>query len=410
MLRLSTQPLMQPCIQTCDLGGWCQACGGTSWEKFPQSSNSQLQMANSVPSNGKQCTCHCFSAHSVIKGAYLVFLRSFASCMCSSGGTVSSPMMRTLAAPDHMTRSGRRRVMAATTGKTSLPDRSDSTFQLQPPCRILTFFSDLPAYWSMPPPSDTKWMCLTLSLSPDSWFATYVAFSTAFAMTRRTWSCLQVYIPCPRALGQALRMCCSVPCPSHMPHLLELASFHWVRFAGVGRRSYTERRRKETPCCSIDHRSLHVSLFCSTPSHLVKAPCLLCPTALVRRLCSSCTISPGSWLVTLTQQGWLHHAGGTCTSGLSLSSGLSISTSLPWKPCVPTRSMPVISVGWLLKSVAESLAGSSRPWRTLSAAESALELLPHLGRNLRMISLWPPWPERREQVTLYIPWVCQPGD
>ena len=190
-------------------------------------------------SNGKQCTCHCFSAHSVIRGAYLVFLRSFASCMCSSHGTVSSPMMRTLAASEHMTRSGRRRVMAAATGKTSLPDRSDSTFQSQPPCRILTLFCGLPAFWSVPPPSDTKWMCLSSSLSPDSWFATSAALSTAFAMTRRTWSGLQVYIPWPRALGRAQRMCCSVPCPSHMPQLLELESFHWVRFKGVGRRSYT---------------------------------------------------------------------------------------------------------------------------------------------------------------------------
>ena len=219
-------------------------------------------------SNGKQCTCHCFSTHSVIRGVYLVFLRSFASWVCSSHGTVGSPMMRTLAAPDPMTRSGRRRVMAATAGKTSLSDRSDSTSQLQPPCRILTLFCGLPAFWSVPPPSDTKWMCLSSSLSPDSWFATFAAFSTAFAIARRTWSCLQVYIPCPRALGQALRMCCSAPYPSHMRHLLDLASFHWVRFEGVGRRSYTERRRKEIPCCSIDHRSLHVSFFCSTPSHL----------------------------------------------------------------------------------------------------------------------------------------------
>ena len=45
MLRLWTQHLMQPCIQTCALGGWCQACGGTSWEKFPQSRDSQLHMA-----------------------------------------------------------------------------------------------------------------------------------------------------------------------------------------------------------------------------------------------------------------------------------------------------------------------------------------------------------------------------
>ena len=122
---------------------------------------SSRKAARQPTSNGKQCTCHCFSAHLVIREAYLVFLRSFASCMCSSHGTVSSPMMRTLAASYHMTRSGRRRAMAAATGKTSLPDRSDSTFQSHPPCRILTLFCGLPAFWSVQPPSDMKWMCLS---------------------------------------------------------------------------------------------------------------------------------------------------------------------------------------------------------------------------------------------------------
>ena len=81
----------------------------------------------------------------------------------------------------------------------------------------------------------------------------------------KTWPCLHVtvYIPWHSVLGQALRICWSVPCSSHMLHLLELDSLHLVRFTGAGRGSYTKRRKNEIPCCSIDHRSLYVSCFCS---------------------------------------------------------------------------------------------------------------------------------------------------
>ena len=73
-------------------------------------------------SNGTQCICHHFFTHSTTRWAYLAFLRSFASCSCSSHGVVSSPMIRILAASAQMTMSKRRCVMAAATGKTSLQD------------------------------------------------------------------------------------------------------------------------------------------------------------------------------------------------------------------------------------------------------------------------------------------------
>ena len=59
------------------------------------------------------------------KGVYLAFLRLFVSYGCSPHGMVTSPMIRILVASGHMTKSGRRRLMNAATGKTCLSDRPD---------------------------------------------------------------------------------------------------------------------------------------------------------------------------------------------------------------------------------------------------------------------------------------------
>ena len=119
-------------------------------------------------SNGKQCTCHCFCAHLVIRGGVLGFLALVCFLHVFFPWNSEFPNDDDSGSVWPYDQVSRRRVMAAATGKTSLPNRSDSTFQSQPPCRILTLFCCPPAFWSVPPPSDTKWMCLSSSLSPDS--------------------------------------------------------------------------------------------------------------------------------------------------------------------------------------------------------------------------------------------------
>ena len=74
-------------------------------------------------------------------------------------------------------------------------------------------------------------------------FAVFPCFSTTSANSRRTWLCLQVYLPCARAIGHAVLMGCRVPLLPHTEQSGVSDRFYLFRFAGVGSTSWTDLGR-----------------------------------------------------------------------------------------------------------------------------------------------------------------------
>ena len=280
MLRLSTQHLMQPCIQTCALGGWCQACGV---EERHERSSHKAATANF---NWQTVYLPLLLRALGHKGGVLGFLAliCFLHVFFPWNGEFPNDEDSGSVWPYDQVRA------ETCNGCCNWENK---------PARWVRF--DLPVAASLQDLDSFLWPASFLVSATSFWHKKDVSVLVALSRFLVCNFCGLLHCLCydrknlvmppsvhslSQSSGAGAENVLQCTVPSHMPRLLELASFHWVRFEGVGRRSYAERRRKEIPCCSADHRSLHVSFFCSTPSHLVQAPCLLCPTALVRRLCS----------------------------------------------------------------------------------------------------------------------------
>ena len=129
--------------------------------------------------------------------------------------------------------------------------------------------------------SSVSSLLLLRNWSASSWcFLALIALVTSFAITLSTWSWRQRYRPSPKAFGQLLRICCKDPFLAHSWQLGVSIFPHICRFVGLGNTSYTDLMRNRISLKSGRQQSDHVTLFFSTSSHLVQAPCWLRPTIL----------------------------------------------------------------------------------------------------------------------------------
>ncbi len=127
-------------------------------------------------------------------------------------------------------------------------------------------------------------------LSPQLWQRIWYAWRDADSycskllrwlyMPKPWGSWRQRYRPSPKAFGQQLRICSSVPLLWHSWQAGE--STKRCRLDGLGRRSYTELMRNLMCSGSELHKSTQVILRCSAFCHLVQAPCCRIPTILVK--------------------------------------------------------------------------------------------------------------------------------
>ena len=127
-------------------------------------------------------------------------------------------------------------------------------------------------------PAFTKLICF--NFFPGWCLLALIALVASFAITLSTWSWRQRYRPSPKAFGQLRRICCKDPFLAHSWQLGVSIFPHMCRFVGLGNTSYNDLMRNRISLKSGRQQSDHVTLFFSTSSHLVQAPCRLRPTIL----------------------------------------------------------------------------------------------------------------------------------
>ncbi len=213
---------------------------------------------------------------------YFPNLRSCASSILSSQGTVSSIRATCLVAWDQSTISGRRLVTAISSGNLSCLLRSTLISQSSAVPRIPEHLSSLPAF--------SPGLRKPMKRGPLSWTLVlfrFLSFSSPSASCASTWSWRHLNLPSVRPARQDDRMCSRFAGLLHCAQEGSSVSLHLWRFVGVGSTSYTELRRNFIRCPSMFQMSFQLRDLPRTLSHRVQLPCCFMATALACLLSSS---------------------------------------------------------------------------------------------------------------------------
>ncbi len=187
-----------------------------SWPLTPRSLSVRSNECPAKPrqptSTGSLNTFQPPHLHSSTSSAYLALLRSFASSNLSSQGTVSSTMTTCLVDSDVITMSGRSEVAVMWLGNLSCLPRS--TWRCQSLALARSPPGERGCCWAFSPALTKEMVCLEGCWLLLLWIAAVIVSAKAL----RTWSWRQRYRPSPKAFGQQLRICSSVPLLWHSWH------------------------------------------------------------------------------------------------------------------------------------------------------------------------------------------------